>query len=183
MHQFKFWVGEATAAAGSLWIQPARGLQFCLEMKGPTQLKCFLQACLRFVDHERLVLFMPSLNQAECWAYRKWKWYSLSWFWFFVTRVPDYNQSIQCGINLFLFLDIINIPRIVLFAREILNFTQSSLYYCSWKGRIFCKRVSCTSSKGVYLLRLQKGLFMKWSLGWFYETHVVSHRETLVNSF
>ena len=74
MHQFKFWVGEATVTAGSLWVQPARGLQFCLEMKGPTQLKCFLQACLHFVDCERLVLFMPSLNRAECWAYRKWKW-------------------------------------------------------------------------------------------------------------
>ena len=48
-----------------------------------------------------------------------------------MTRVPDYNQSIQCGINLFLFLDIINLPRIVIFEREILNFTQSSLYYSS----------------------------------------------------
>lgn len=51
-------------------------------------------------------------------------------------RVPDYNQSTQCGINPFLFLDIINIPSTVLFAKEILNFAQPLPYYYSLKGRI-----------------------------------------------
>ena len=52
-------------------------------------------------------------------------------------RVPDYNQSIQCGTNPFLFLDIINISSIVLFATEILNFTLPSLYDYFQKNRTF----------------------------------------------
>lgn len=71
-------------------------------------------------------------------------------------RVPDYNQSVQCGINPFLFLDIVNIPSTVLFTKEILNFTQPSPYCCSLKDRILCKRVCWIPPKGVYLLRIQK---------------------------
>lgn len=66
-------------------------------------------------------------------------------------RVPDYNQRVQCGINPFLFLDIINIPSIVLF--EIRNFPWSLPHYHSLKKRILYKRVCSTPSKGVYLLR------------------------------
>lgn len=52
-------------------------------------------------------------------------------------RVPDYSQRVQREINPFLFLDIINIPSIVLFAKEMRNFPWSSPQYRSLKKRIF----------------------------------------------
>lgn len=53
--------------------------------------------------------------------------------------------------NPFLFLDIINTSRIMLFVKEILNFTRTLPYYCSLQGGIIKKGMLDTIQRCIFI--------------------------------
>ena len=71
MHQFKFWVGEATLAARSLWAATSRRLTILLQDEGAhtTEVLSFGDVC-HLVDHELPggSLVLSKTSPGPCWV-------------------------------------------------------------------------------------------------------------------